>query len=271
MLARPVIPRILLGPLLVLALLGCPPASPSVDAGAVDAGPPPGCDSPEDCAAAGFDGVCRQSVCRANVRCTEHVECALAERCVDQRCAFSGCTDDSQCGSGKCRREVFACTECGSSADCPRSRPVCQLPSGVCVQCKTDLECPSPGPPYCNAGTCAHCTSDQHCLPGMSCQDGSCHGAQKGAACPVGTLCDLGLMCVNIGANNPVCLEGCGLYVPTCPPSELCLKVVSGANTLIIGRILPPLLAARRWSKQCSATPAASETVRRSRTCKLCQ
>ena len=46
---------------------------------------------------------------------------------------------------------------------------------------------------------------------------------------------------------------------------------VSGANTVIMGRIRPPLVASRRWVTASAATSLAVKTSRRSRTRRLCQ
>ena len=45
----------------------------------------------------------------------------------------------------------------------------------------------------------------------------------------------------------------------------------SGANTVISGRIRPPLVVSRRWVTHSAAIPAAEVMSRRSRTRKLCQ
>lgn len=160
----------------------------------------------------------------------------MGESCLSRRCVFTGCVEDGDCATGKCRAEVYACTECGQSADCPRDRPVCEVGTGTCVQCQTDEECPDFGPPYCaqSSGRCVHCQSDDHCPNGLRCDaDGTCAGAPKGAGCPNGVRCSLGLMCVNVGSNQ-LCLQPCSLYVPDCPTGELCLKLVfQDSNSLV--------------------------------------
>ncbi|MHB8874778.1 MAG: hypothetical protein ACYC8T_13900 [Myxococcaceae bacterium] len=228
--------------LLALLLTGCPAPAPAPDAGGVvleDAGPPPPCDSPAACKMAGFDGVCRAGTCRSGVPCTDDVECGLAERCAGGRCRFEGCIADSECGTGKCLADVFACAECAASSDCPAGRPVCNPLKGSCFQCKADADCQGVGPAYCDTakGACAYCRSSDHCPNGLSCgPDGICHGALKNAPCPLGVSCDLGLMCVTLN-NSPVCLTPCSLYTPVCPAGQLCLKLTfSGTNSLVFDK-----------------------------------
>src|SRR6185436_13100255 len=144
---------------------------------------PPSCSGVSDCAAQGFDGVCRLGVCRADVPCKDDVECALSEACrpggpSGKRCVFTGCTDDSQCGSGRCRKDVFTSTEC------PATRPICELDGGHCVQCRSDDECAPPLPGYCEtgSGTCIYCKTDSHCPNGLTCgADGVCRREEEPA------------------------------------------------------------------------------------------
>lgn len=220
-------PRWLL--LVSLALAGCPQgggsdAGPGLDSGA----PPPSCDSPEDCKGAGYDGVCRATECRADVPCGDDVECGLGERCVAGLCRFTGCTEDADCASGRCRTESFACAECGRSSDCPPDRPVCNLGSNACVQCTSDLECPFPGPSHCDGtrGACTWCLEDAHCPNGLTCGAGGvCKGAGKNVGCDLGVACDVGLACIQINGVSK-CLETCSLYrAAECPTGETCYKL----------------------------------------------
>ncbi|MBI3182689.1 MAG: hypothetical protein HYZ28_11180 [Myxococcales bacterium] len=247
-------------------LLGCPPPPPVPDAGEpIDAAlPPPACDSPEDCKLAGFAGVCRQGSCQSQVPCTDDVECGLGESCHSGACAFTGCTADSECPSGRCRTDVFACTECGKASDCPRDRPVCDEGPGKCVQCKKDVDCASRGAAYCQAssGACVYCLKDEHCPNGLNCgPDGLCHGAPKGAPCPDGVACDFGLICV-LSGSTPFCRVACSLYTPNCAQGEICLKLTfSQTNSLVfdrgepLGICSPPYSGLKYYREGCTRTP----------------
>jgi hypothetical protein len=219
----------------LLLLAACPPGS-KPDAGAPDAYvEPPACASPQDCKLLGYEGVCRAGKCAAGVLCADDVECGLGESCLQGSCAFTGCTADSECGTGRCRFSAFACAECASSADCPSTRPVCDA-TNKCVQCGTDDQCPVPGPAHCDAptGACVHCLEDKHCPNGLSCGAGHvCTGAQLNALCPMGITCGAGLLCVGIGGVNR-CLPGCSLANPTCATGEICFKLTYAGGTAIV-------------------------------------
>ena len=262
---------------LVVLLAACPGA-PAKDAGVADSGAggggggggiePPACDSPKACKAVGFDGVCRSGKCASQVLCADDVECGLGENCVSGNCAFTGCGADSDCSTHRCRTDVFACAECGTNADCPASRPVCDG-SNKCVQCNDDTECTPPGPAHCNAqaGGCVHCLEDKHCPNGLSCGAGHvCTGAPAGAACPMGTLCASGSICVAIGGVN-TCLPGCSLAAPTCATGQICFKLTfSGGSGLVfdqggpLGVCYNSQPGLKGYREACTR-PAASESV----------
>lgn len=192
--------------------------------------------------------------------CQDDVECALGESCLEGACAFTGCSGDEECGTGRCRKEVYACTECGKSSDCHRDRPVCDPVPGRCVQCQTDADCRQ-GPGYCqrSTGACAYCLKDEHCPNGLRCgTDGVCHGAPKGASCSQAVACDLGLMCVSIN-SQPSCQKTCGLYAPSCPSGELCLRLTfQDSNSLVfergepLGVCAPPLPGLKGYREACT-------------------
>ncbi len=244
-----------------LALAACSSPSGGEDAG-LDAGlTGPACDSPEDCRVEGYAGACRQGVCRARVPCTDDVECGLGEACVAGDCRFTGCAGDSDCAVGRCRTDVYACTECAASADCPEGKPVCTA-EGKCVACKVDGDCRAPGPSYCegSSGACVYCKKDEHCANGLSCgTDGTCHGARLGAPCGEGASCDTGLMCVTVNGADQ-CRRGCSLYTPECSAGEICLKLTfSNSSSLVFDRGVPlgicfqPLQGLRSYRDVCSA------------------
>lgn len=228
----------------------------------MDSGTPPlSCDSPEDCKVQGSDGVCRQDLCRSDVKCGDDAECGLGESCVSGLCRFTGCVGDSDCAVGKCRTDVFACTECGVNADCPATSPVC-TEAGRCVSCQSDTDCRYPGPAYCevSSGACLHCLEDAQCPNGLKCgKGGVCTGAPKNAICnPPGIQCDLGLMCVNVG-NDSLCLEACNLYVPECVGGEICLKLTFQDSASLVfdqgaplGVCYPPFQGARGYGETCN-------------------
>ncbi len=226
----------------LVALSACP--APTVpDAGPEDSGqmivdsgpPPPTCDSPEDCKAVDFPGVCRQGVCKKNVPCSDDLECGLGEACVNHGCAFVGCTRDADCPTGRCRASSYSCVECGRHSDCPFDKPMCQMATEKCVQCIDDSSCPVPGAPYCEtvSGTCKHCLLDQHCPNGLRCISNACVGVGVGGMCPQGTSCAQGLTCVNLNSGGqvvPTCLTSCNVYQPQCGQGEICyaLKYSTG-------------------------------------------
>ncbi len=257
--------------LCLLLLAGCPGPS-SQDAGSFDSGAGggggvdfPSCDSPKACKAQRFDGVCRAGKCASQVLCGEDLECGLGESCVAGNCAFTGCAADSDCSTHRCRADVFACAECGSNADCPAGRPVCDS-SNKCVQCSDDSQCSPPGPAHCDgqSGGCVHCLVDKHCPNGLTCGAGHvCTGAAQGAPCPMGTLCAPGLICVAIGGNN-TCLPGCSLAAPTCATGNICFKLTySGGSGLVfdqggpLGVCYNPQPGLKGYREACTR-PAAS-------------
>ncbi|MBK7859164.1 MAG: hypothetical protein IPJ65_11195 [Archangiaceae bacterium] len=231
------------------------------DAGTVaDAGPTIACDSPEDCKAAGFDGVCRQSVCAAHVPCADDLECGLGEACSGRECVFAGCITDGDCPTGHCRPDAFTCAECGANADCPFDRPICQMGSQRCVQCLTDAQCGQPGPAHCEqvSGTCSHCLVDEHCPNGLTCQGGTCAGAAAGQGCPTGTACAQGLTCVNLG-NVPTCLQGCNAFAPSCPTGQICYTLKYSDSTSyvfdmggLLGVCFTPVQNAKNYRDSCT-------------------
>lgn len=253
--------RLLLAPLVLLC--ACPNPGPVPDAGqpVVDSGPPPRtCDSPEDCKAVGFDGVCRQNVCAKNVPCADDLECGLGEACVNRVCTFTGCVTDADCPTGRCRQQTFTCAECGEDADCPFNRPVCQQATQKCVQCANDSHCAPPGPAYCEAisGSCMHCLTNDHCPNGLTCAGGVCAGVPAGGGCPTGTACAEGLVCVNVGAQ-PTCLQGCNAYQPACPQGQICytLKYSMSSSYVfdmggLLGVCFTPIANARNYRDSCT-------------------
>lgn len=234
------------------------PPDPGADAGTVA---PITCDSPEDCRLAGVDGACRQGLCRTDVLCAEDAECGLGERCQSGRCRFAGCLEDSDCEIGRCRTDVFACTECSEAADCPATAPVCN-DEGRCIGCLEDADCTYPGPGYCqtNTGTCAHCLQNSHCPSGLTCgPTGTCQGAQRGQSCADGQVeCDVGLMCVQLNGNS-MCLEACNLYTPGCADPEICVKLTFADSPSLVfedgaplGVCYPPFAGAPGYRQACN-------------------
>lgn len=217
--------RSVLAAALALLLLGCPAAG-TADAGVPpvpDSGPVlgPACDSPEDCTVEGFDGVCRQGRCQAEVPCEADNECGLGELCAGTVCRFSGCIQDSDCATGSCRKDAFACAECGAPTDCPPDRPVCASGSRTCVQCSSDAQCPVPGPGRCDlaSGACVHCLTSADCPNGLTCgAQGACVGAPEGASCSAGVVCDVGNLCL----GNGRCARRCNVYANDCDSPRLC-------------------------------------------------
>lgn len=244
-------------------LTACADNSPAADAGTpvVDAGGPTlSCDSPEDCRVQGSDGVCRQNVCVSQVPCFDDAECGLGESCVEGGCHFTGCVEDADCAVGRCRKDVYACTECSTNDQCPASSPVC-TDEGHCVKCQQDADCHYPGPPYCEVGSgaCVYCQNSDQCPNGLSCgPKGVCVGQQKNQSCNAGIACDLGLMCVNVGSNS-ICLESCNLYTPKCGNGEICIKLTfQDSPSLVfdqgapVGVCYPPVQGLRGYHEACN-------------------
>ena len=262
-------------PLSFAVLLAACPGPAAIDGGAtVDSGVDggvsegPACTTSKDCKLAAFDGVCRSGRCTPSALCTDDVECGLGEECVSGACQFTGCARNADCATGSCRTDVFACAECGTNADCPTTRPVCDG-SNQCVQCSTDAQCASPGPAHCDApsGACVHCLEDAHCPNGLSCGAGHlCTGAKLNAACPTGVACDSGLICVALGGNN-VCLSGCSLSSPTCKTGEICYKLTfSGGSGLVfdqggpLGVCYLPQQNAKGYRESCTRPSSSVST-----------
>ncbi|MBL8950863.1 MAG: hypothetical protein JNK82_08810 [Myxococcaceae bacterium] len=232
--------------LTVVALSAC--SAPVIpDAGVVDSGlqavdsgpPPPSCDSAEDCAAAGFPGVCRAGVCRQNVPCSDDLECGIGEACANRTCRFVGCTRDEDCPTGACRMNSFTCVECGADSDCPFNKPRCRQSTQTCVECVDDSSCPTPGASYCDtaSATCKHCLVDQHCPNSLRCMGNTCVGVGVNGQCPPGTACGAGLTCVNVNNNGtptPTCLTSCNVYQPQCAQGEICYALkYSNGNSFV--------------------------------------
>jgi hypothetical protein len=250
----------------LVALAACPPA-PQPDGGNdVDSGVAVPCDSSKDCKAAAFPGVCRQNVCTAHVPCADDLECGLGEACIDRECAFIGCIADGDCPTGRCRTESFTCAECGTDADCPFNRPICQASTQKCVQCLDDSQCAQPGPAHCEAlsGACLHCLTDDHCPNGLKCSGGTCTGALAGQMCPTGTACAAGLTCVNLGMV-PTCLQGCDAFAPQCPTGQICytLKYANSSSFVfdmggLLGVCYTPVANARNYRDSCQLSAGGS-------------
>lgn len=231
--------------------------------GAADSGAlPTPCIRPDDCKAAGVEGVCRGSFCRADVPCEDDVECGLGEACEGSVCRFVGCIRNSDCATGQCNFVTFTCAECSNNAECPADKPVCN-PAGACVGCVNDDQCQPPGPGYCetSSGSCVHCNIDAHCPPGLYCQSGTCIGAGENEPCANGVECAEGLICVSVGNNSTVCRASCNLYTPTCPAGQLCLKLTfSGSPSLVfeagapLGVCSAPFSGLKFYGESCSAT-----------------
>ncbi|MFL5318433.1 MAG: hypothetical protein ACJ790_02165 [Myxococcaceae bacterium] len=230
-----------------LLLTGCPSNQTPADSGVSevpDSGPAPvACSKPEDCRSAGLSGVCRGGFCSQTIPCAEDLECGLGESCQSGSCRFTGCTKDSECPTGKCRADVYACAQCGSDADCPADHPVCNA-TGACVQCASDDQCAPPGPGYCDptSGSCVHCRTNAHCPTGLSCGlNGVCKGAGEGQTCSAAVSCDQGLICVNVGGASTKCLRSCNLYTPNCATDELCLKLTFSDTASLVFESGAPL------------------------------
>ncbi len=249
-------------------LAGCPDSEgtvPTPDAGlSADAAvAPPACDAPHSCREQSFDGVCRAGQCRDDVPCGADAECGLGETCRAGLCRFTGCVSDGDCGAGLCRRDVYACTECATSADCPADKPVCS-DKKRCVSCGEDSDCAYPGPGYCDVarGACVHCKVDAHCGTGLRCGlDGTCTGAKNAQMCDpeTGPACDVGLMCVTVGGTQQMCLRACDLYTNTCTGGEICVKLTfTGSAALVfeggapVGVCLPPFQGLRGYGEPCN-------------------
>jgi len=255
--------------LLALVLSACPPPVSLQDSGPTDedAGiPPTPCAAPEECRAKGLDAVCRSALCRSDVPCGDDVECGLGERCLGGQCRFTGCTADADCLTGKCLRDSYTCVECGSAADCPRDKPVCQATTSTCVGCTSDDQCPLPGPGHCSAGgACVHCLTSDHCPNGLTCNARNiCEGAPLNAACPEGVACAAGLVCVTVSGVQQ-CLQACNVYTPQCQGTQVCFKLTySGSASMVfesdgpIGVCFDPQPGLKGLHQSCVRTPTGT-------------
>jgi hypothetical protein len=207
----------------------------------------------------GLAAVCRQSLCVTHVPCADDLECGLGEDCVNKECAFTGCATNSDCATGLCRTDTFACAECGTDDDCPFDKPSCQLPAQKCVQCADDSQCPEPGPAHCDplVGQCKGCLMDVHCPNGFKCEAGVCTGAKQGQPCSLSIGCSAGLTCVMLGTQN-LCLEACNAYQPQCPLGQICYTLkFTGTGSYVfddgslLGVCYMPAMNARGYRDSC--------------------
>ena len=171
--------------------------------------PTPYCDAPID--------QCVQCLsdtnCGPNRTCnmTTHacVQCGSDSQCGGQLpyCSPAGtcvqCTSDGNCMATQvCDQTSFTCVpKCGSNADCPRVRgvcdtmddecvecltgsdcannaldKVCRTTTDTCVECEMDSDCPMMRP-RCNPNdVCVECLTAADCgSAGSACTDGICH------------------------------------------------------------------------------------------------
>lgn len=167
--------------------------------------------------------------------CSIRLDCALDGRldgrdCVEGRCVFVPCSDDSVCGSRACVNgqcaDVVTCT---GDRDC-ESGTVCEME--VCVAaCGDDAECNTNGIPVntCSEGRCRQrCFGDQTCLlNGGICEGNVCIPPQCAAD---GDCNDADLQCDNqrcvpftACATDDVCeAEGPGRV---CGPNGRCRQL----------------------------------------------
>lgn len=236
----PMLPPVLLRALVIgVVCASCSMPMAPVDAGTppppVDAGAPVACTKPESCRDEGLtSSVCRAGFCSDDVPCGTDFECSLGERCLRGRCAFTGCTKDRDCPTGRCLGDTYSCVECSISADCPRDRPVCNAATNSCQACQRDEQCTPPGPGRCSAaGACVHCLVNDDCPNGLTCSGSMCVGAKKNDPCPEGTQCGAGLSCVNLNMQR-VCLPSCNLYQPRCEATELCYRLTYDTSNSLV-------------------------------------
>ena len=185
---RPLAPRHVLAPLLVVWLAGCGPGGRQKPPADPCAGVLPVCTSDAQCGGGATCDGC--GLCAGGAQpCADHAACAEGERCVAGRCAPGGCTaagcdgqwcnpDTRACEPFHCRKagcdaglhcdpDGGACVECLGNTHCLEpARPWCDRPSGACVGCRTDRDCEgAAGGPRCRRAdpACVACLDDDDC------------------------------------------------------------------------------------------------------------
>lgn len=148
------------------------------DLAAIDREPPPIPSIP--CASAGEcppgSPVCEPTRGRCQ-ECVTTRHCGNAFTCVRGRCVpRTACSEDAQCATGACARDL-----------------------GVCVECTDDRPC---GGVACAGYVCVGavpCASSATCEPyGLVCPPGggSCRGCNDSGSCEPGQSCGAGFVCV---------------------------------------------------------------------------
>jgi hypothetical protein len=182
-----------------------------------------GCISALDCS--GATPICdsKTRLCRpcAEVDCTPTGSVCITDSNDAMKGRCVQCAADRDCATQACSFATHTCTNCGSSAQCSKPKPVCGS-GGACEGCTSDGECALwPSAPLCGRsdplkGYCVQCTPTDlaHCGPGTpSCNPdtGACVDCAKDADChdPRKPLCDLDRMAcapcaADRGANAPL-------------------------------------------------------------------
>ena len=179
----------------VNALPGAAGSCPDIPAGQLFAGP-------EFCVQGGVTSVC--------------IECARYEQelgiTTAADCLILGGLGHTADDIANCERGCFGFYACGTNADCPPDRPLCE--SSQCLaECGTDADCPADRP-FCDFGQCL-CFINADCPPDRPlCDSGQCLCGTN-ADCPADRpLCESGQCLAECGTNancpadRPLCESG---------------------------------------------------------------
>lgn len=225
------------------------------------------CSGANDLVVSDTPGTCSAGTCSY----TSHTQyCAFGcsgGACSGDPCAGVACNTPpaSYCSTASTLLSFSAPGTCGGGAcTYPQTSKACPggCTNGVCKDCATSADCPAGS--YCNGGSCASCTIDQHC--GASCDDctakgGVCSGGATCVQCTVDSQCGAGKYC-NGGACatcdtaqkcGPSCVT-CSGTTPSCVGTVcVCTAGSCGANQTCNGG----LCAVCKSDSACGASCAA--------------
>jgi uncharacterized repeat protein (TIGR01451 family)/MYXO-CTERM domain-containing protein len=181
---------------------------------------------------------------------------------------------------------VVVVNECSSDAQCPGTKPHCDLGTSTCVPCATDADCKDPAHPACQPnGSCGQCSqsNDTLCMgqtPVCDTMSGTCvlctlgpnGDASQCAQNPNGPVCVGGaggtvhcgcLMDSDCGGPmsgtvcnsvTSICIEGCrGMGGNGCPTGEICTS-----KDTMIGACVPDTGTTSSTTSSSSATTTSS-------------
>lgn len=148
--------------------------------------------------------------------------------------AGPACIDNTDCQGGQVCRAGICREVCGSDAECPDARPVCDLTAGLCVACLGDETCTADQ--ICERNTCVDpaCETSTDCQGGERCAAGRCRSVDPVICSPAQTRCDGDTLwtCSRDGTQetSTVCEAGCqdDPAPASCAPPIVCTPASIG-------------------------------------------